>query len=74
MLNDADLEMMEIVDRAIDAHNGVCSICEEALYPMDPKWNNDPSYSGKYTQEIAAELVGPVHPQLPYHVRCLEDS
>jgi hypothetical protein len=72
MYTDADLETMDLVVRARDAANGVCSICDEALYPLDPKWAND--YTGRYTAQDAAAHVGAVHPQLPYHIWCLEDQ
>jgi hypothetical protein len=90
--NDVDLEMMELSQAAHDAENQVCSICEEALNPLDPKWattvwpptrqadgsrahsSGRPGtvYRPSTAQEVA-DMVGPVHPQLPYHLACLEE-
>lgn len=71
-MNDADLEMMELAEAGSMAADGVCSICEEALDPLLPKWAA--SYtSPRYTAVIAAECVGPIHPQLPYHQYCWDE-
>jgi hypothetical protein len=72
MTNDADIEMAQMEEAAAQAHAGVCSICDEALNPLDPKWAG--SYTNpRYTAAIAAELAGPVHPSLPWHLWCAEE-
>lgn len=75
---DADLEMLELEDAGRDAANGVCSICEDALDPTAPRWANHqwPVWSKlgrRLTAEEMADMVGPVHPDLPYHVQCMRD-
>lgn len=72
MYTDADILTGQFHEAAAAAAAGVCSICDEALYPLHPKWVND--YTERYTAQNAADSVGPAHPQLPYHVWCLEDE
>ena len=71
--NDADLEMMELEEAGNMAAAGVCSICTDALDPIAYERAHPGSYnSPRYTTEIAAKCVGPVHPSLPFHVWCLD--
>lgn len=70
--NDADWDTLALNESAANAANGVCGICDEALNPLLAKWAK--SYtSPRYTAEVAAECVGPVHPTEPYHQRCVDD-
>jgi hypothetical protein len=79
-MTDADFELLDLEAAAEAAANGVCSICEDALNPLEPRWakttwprtrTGDGSYRETTAEEMVAQ-VGPVHPQLPYHVWCLE--
>lgn len=70
MFTDADIEMIELAEAARDAANGVCSICDEALDPHDPKWAAE--IDSKTADSILA-CYGPKHPDLPYHTTCMED-
>lgn len=82
MLNDADIEMVELAEAADMGANGVCSICTDILDPHDPKW--DPARfpttrladgtTRPTTRDEYAAMVGPIHPQLPWHVYCMEDN
>ena len=81
MLTDADLEMRELAEAGRNAANGVCSLCEDVLNPLDPRWNGHTfprtrMLDGTYRETTAAEYaksVGPVAEGLPYHQYCLED-
>lgn len=74
VLNDADIEMIELAEAGTMTANGVCFICEDALYPIEFAAKNPGSYTNpRYTAEMAAECVGPVDEQLGVHVWCLEE-
>ena len=70
-MNDADLETIELCNRAMDAHNGICVHCDDALDPTDPKWAGE-SFCGM-TPEAYAKVLGPARPGQPYHERCWDD-
>jgi len=75
MFTDADIEMMELAEQGNMIAAGVCPICEDALDPIAFQKLHPESYrSERYTAEIAADCVGPVHPTFPqYHKRCYDD-
>ena len=72
MWNDADIETAELVERAGMAAQGICAICEDALDPLAFEAKHPGAYGPNYSAAVAAACCGPVHPSLPYHVRCLE--
>lgn len=64
--------MAEMAQAGTDICNGVCPICDEALDPSDPKW--DDSWHERYTQANAIESCGP-HSNVVdgYHDRCINE-
>jgi hypothetical protein len=67
--NDADMLTLDMQAAAQDAANGVCSLCDEALNPYDPKWG----MSTRDADSVRA-CYGEPHADLPmYHRLCLED-
>lgn len=72
-MTEADFDTLAYQSAAQDAANGVCSLCDEALNPLLPKWAS--SYKNpRYTQEMAAKAVGPVMADLPYHQICFDEA
>lgn len=73
--NDADMEMLELEEAGRQAAAGVCSLCDDVLDPMHPKWRGTVWYHDTtITAEMAAAMLGPVHTQLPWHVECMKDN